>query len=179
MKVAIDIGHARGTGATGNGLDEHEVCAELGKCLKGYLDSKGVDSSIIDFPDLRNGEDLERTARAANDGGYVVGLSLHCDCSENEDARGAHVRFFPVSVKGARLAQCVAKDLVRWLPGRSQACVADQKLYILKKTRMPWVLVECGFLSNEGDARVLRDSPEVLAKAIGDGVVEYLSKYEK
>ncbi|QWP48763.1 N-acetylmuramoyl-L-alanine amidase [Akkermansia massiliensis] len=35
----------------------------------------------------------------------------------------------------------------------------SQTPYVLRKTVPPAVLVECGFLSNPGDASLLRDTP--------------------
>lgn len=36
MKIAIDIGHARQTGARGCGLEEHALCARMAPLLTSY-----------------------------------------------------------------------------------------------------------------------------------------------
>ena len=46
-------------------------------------------------------------------------------------------------------------------------------LYVLKKTNMPAVLVEIGFITHPGDAAILRDNPELFARGIYNGIVEY------
>jgi N-acetylmuramoyl-L-alanine amidase len=46
-------------------------------------------------------------------------------------------------------------------------------LYVLKKTSMPAVLVEIGFISNPAEAAVMRDNPELFALGIYNGIVEY------
>ena len=46
-------------------------------------------------------------------------------------------------------------------------------LYVLKKTNMPAVLVEIGFISNPGDAALMRDDPQLFAQGIYNGIVEF------
>ena len=163
-RIAIDIGHAQGTGARGNGLEEHAVCEVLARLLKVELTRAGHVVGVFDFPDLTNGEDLRRTVSAVNGGAWDCGLSLHCDCADSPAACGAHVCFF--SAAGRRLAEEVAGPLCDLLPGRAQRVVRRGDLYILKATRPVWVLCECGFISNARDAVLLRDSPERVAAAL-------------
>lgn len=170
MNIALDIGHARNTGARGNGLEEHAVATSLVDHLFTALKDQGHRVHVIDFPTMSNSDDLNATIKAANAGGYDIGLSLHCDCSENPDAHGAHVCFYPGSVPGGRLASCIAGPLAELLPGRSNTVQARANLAILKQTRPVWALCECGFISNAGDADVLKHHPESIANAIAEGV---------
>lgn len=48
-KICIDIGHAAGTGATGNGLEEHGVAVQIAAHLARYLRVRGHAVSIIDL----------------------------------------------------------------------------------------------------------------------------------
>ena len=61
-------------------------------------------------------------------------------------------------------------DHVQARPDRS--CKPNKtSLYVLRKTVPPAVLVECGFLSNPGDASRLRDTPGAIARAIAQRCV--------
>lgn len=171
MKIALDIGHADGTGARGNGLEEHAVAVKIGSCLKVVLEGLGHVVKVIDYPGRSNSDDLNATIREANAGGYDVGVSLHCDCSDNGAARGGHVCYY--SSGGKRLADFIAGGLCGLLPGRADKTVRRSNLAVLKGTRPVWVLVECGFISNGGDAAVMGCSPEVIAGVIADGVCGY------
>jgi N-acetylmuramoyl-L-alanine amidase len=172
-KVAIDIGHARGTGATGNGLQEHEVCAKLAGYVKDMLaNAANIHADIIDFPELSNRADLNASIAAVNAGGYDAVVSLHCDCSDNADARGAHV--IHRSLLGHSLAIEIAERLALHLPGRAQLVVQRKDLAILNQTRPTAVLVECGFLSNAHDAMVLKSRPIMLARAIAGGIQQWV-----
>lgn len=72
-----------------------------------------------------------------------------------------------------RLAACIAEPLADLLPGRANTIQARPGLAILKQTRMPWVLCECGFISNAGDADIMKHHPESIANAIAQGVDAY------
>lgn len=172
--VLIDIGHANGSGARGNGLEEHAVNVKIAKLLKNTLATRGIQSVVIDFPDKSNGDDLTATAREANKYNADLGVSLHSDCSDNNTAHGGHVCYY--SKTGKVIADCIAKFIGDLLPGRAEKVVYRNNLYILKNTRAPWVLVEGGFISNKADSAVMSNHPEAIANAIADGIELYFKK---
>ena len=49
-------------------------------------------------------------------------------------------------------------------------------MYLLKKTEVPVVIAECGFLSNSEDAQklVTEEYQQELARALTDGILEYI-----
>lgn len=172
MKIVIDPGHANGTGATGNGLEEHAVVKVIAGHLAEMLERRGHIVDILDFPERSNRDDLNATIKAANAGGYDIGISLHCDASDNPDAHGAHVCY--TSTAGRTLAQCIASLLIKILPGRSQSIVRRTDLAILNQTRPVWVLAECGFITNKCDAEIMRYEPAAIALMIAYGVDDFV-----
>ena len=175
MNIAIDIGHARNTGAVGNGLEEHAVNTVIAPLLADRLRKYGHTVDIIDYPDKSNTDDLNATVRAVNAGGYDLCISLHCDSSDNPVARGAHVCY--VSNGGMELAQCIAWHLCALLPGRAEMTVRRTNLAILSQTRPISVLCECGFITHLHDSKIQRDDPDSIAKAIADGVNDYTKRH--
>lgn len=173
MRVAIDIGHARGTGARGNGLEEHAVVESIGSNLRSMLRRSGLSADVIDYPDMSNAGDLSATVAAINNGGYDMSVSLHCDCSDNEAAHGAHVCY--CSSAGARIGAAIMYYLKPLMPGRAEAIVRRNNLMVLTRTNCPAVLVECGFISHPGDAKILSLEPGKIAQAITQGIVSYQS----
>lgn len=189
-KICIDIGHAAGTGATGNGLEEHGVAVQIAAHLARYLRERGQSVSVIDYPLLSNAADLNATVRAVNAGNYDLSVSLHCDSSKNPAACGAHVCHHRTyhkdgtvrdSVQGKALASAIAGPLCKLLPGRADPVQArpDRKkklsgLQVLRETHPPAVLCECSFITNSGDAEMMKNRPELIAQAIGAGILDYI-----
>lgn len=173
MKVALDIGHANGTGARGNGYEEHALCAVLGQHVRTELGVYGIKADIIDDPELDNRHDLTRAVERINAGGYALGVSLHMDAGKSGYAHGAHVCY--VSAKGGILAAHIAYRLAALMPGRADSTQLRKDLYILKRTAPPMVLCECGFITNEENAKLVAEQPAVVATAIAQGIWEYMT----
>lgn len=171
MKIAIDVGHAHATGASGNGLQEHEVAAAAAAMVSRMLLPHEVQAVVVDYPEKSNRGDLAATIAHINSGKYDAVVSLHCDCAKSRAARGAHV--ICKSVAGAALAHEIADRLCPIMPGRSQQVVQRHDLAILNQTTPPAVLVEMGFLSAAADARMLRDNLASIAHAITAGIVQW------
>jgi N-acetylmuramoyl-L-alanine amidase len=170
VKIALDVGHARLTGATGNGLQEHEVCTRLAGYVKDMLCAQPyIHADIVDHPELSNRGDLNAAIADVNAGNYDAVISLHCDCSDNPEAHGAHVCYR--SLAGYAIGLEIAERLADHLPGRAELMVKRKDLAILNQTLPPACLVECGFLSNEHDAQVLKTRPILLARAIAGGLI--------
>ena len=47
-------------------------------------------------------------------------------------------------------------------------------LYVLRKTNMPAVLVEIGFITNPSEAALMNTNPELFARGIYNGIVAQL-----
>lgn len=171
-RVALDIGHARGTGASGNGLKEHEVCTRVAALLMHELAAHKIVADVVDFPERSNSADLAATAKAINAGDFDLSVSLHCDASSNALAKGAHVIY--TSEKGRIVAGQIAKHLCPLMPGRANRTVKRGDLYILNNTRCPAVLVECGFVTNREDADMLTNGVGAIAHSISVGIREAL-----
>ena len=187
--IIIDIGHARNTGAVGSGLQEHTRCGQIAGQLRARLEAAGYKVTVLDFPDKSNRADLVATAAAANDIPLAAfGISLHMDAATqavdvvdedgdhvtrwvaNPKPSGAHVCY--VSATGKRIAESIARYLSTLLPGRAERVQKRTDLYILTHTRAPWVLCECGFITNPGD---IQATPEQIAECIAAGVRLYFN----
>ena len=173
MHIIIDIGHASGTGARGNGAEEHEESVLTAAALANALRARNHEVTVLDFPELPNRADLNATIAAANNMRAALGISLHMDASENPSAHGAHVCYTTSS--GSRAATCIANRICDMLPGRAGRTVKRTDLAVLNKTRAVWVLVELGFITNSGDLAVVREHRALLAEKIAAGVSDYLA----
>lgn len=171
--ILIEIGHARMTGASAHGLHEHEEMEAFAPVLAEELEKRGFRTSVLDYPELSNEEDLVATVKEANRLRPDFILSLHLDCSDNASAHGGHVCY--TSAKGESMARCIAGYLCDLLPGRAEQVVKRSGLYVLRKTHAPAVLIECCFISHEEDMAVFHRHMRMVAKAIAQGVCNYFT----
>lgn len=188
--IIFDIGHARRTGAAAWGREEHEEAAALAKELREQAAQAGYAVTVLDFPEKTNRADLNATIEAANAMRADFGISLHFDSATlrvkdgvteegeelyhdvpNTRARGAHVCY--LSEAGKRMAASIAAPLCMLLPGRAERTVRRADLAVLKHTRAPWVLVECGFITSPADMEIATRRRADVATAIMAGIVGY------
>ena len=57
---------------------------------------------------------------------------------------------------------------------RNRGMKVRTNLYVLRKTVMPAVLIELGFITNANDAYLMVNEPELFAEAIYQGTLNYL-----
>lgn len=106
-------------------------------------------------------------------------VSIHQNSYHSASVKGAQVFYYEKSEKGHELATVIQKKLVEKLSenGKGRVEKANDNYYILLNVSCPAVIVECGFLSNPEEAAKLgsEEYQERVAKAVAEGVVEYLT----
>ena len=183
IKVYIDQGHnpsGFNTGAEGNGFYEQDITYEVGVLLYELLRrnpdfeprlSRPTESTILG---TSNSSSLTTRVRQANEWGADLFLSIHTNAAENPNATGTEALIYSES---STVAKGVAEDILEQLALttglRNRGIVERPGLYVLKRTQMPAVLVEMGFISNPTDAELMAYSPELFAEGIYRGLVEY------
>ncbi|HEV7208236.1 MAG TPA: N-acetylmuramoyl-L-alanine amidase [Mycobacteriales bacterium] len=159
-KVVVDPGHGGvETGWAAGGLTERDVVDDLGRRLQGRLAASGVEAFLTHGADSAP-TDVER-ATFANETDADLLLSLHVDGSHSPRANGVATFYYGTgprtgSVPGERLAELVQREIVArtdLLDGRCHPRTWE----LLRRTRMPAVVVEIGYLTHPGDARRLAD----------------------
>jgi len=159
-KVVVDPGHGGPeTGWAAGNLTERDIVADLGRRLQGRLAASGVEALLTHGADNAP-TDVERAA-FANETDADLLLSLHVDGSRSRQANGVATFYYGTgpgtgSVPGERLAELVQREIVArtdLLDGRCHPRTWE----LLRRTRMPAVVVEIGYLTHQGDARRLAD----------------------
>jgi len=120
---------------------------------------------------------LGERAKAANACKADLFVSIHCDAWHKSSASGMTVHYAPISIQEEKCAKAVANQLRIFFPDHRQRGIRISRFYVLRKTKMPAILVECEFLSNP-ETRNFLDKPENqkrLASAIARGVENYFN----
>ena len=108
----------------------------------------------------------------------VLTVSIHQNSYPEEYVHGAQVFYYTGSTQGQMLAEAIQNQMVKRVdPENRRQVKANDSYYLLKKTGVPIVIVECGFLSNSAEAEKLC-TPEYqqrVAWAIHMGILQYMN----
>ena len=182
IKVYIDQGHNPvnpNAGAEGNGLREQNLVYEIGRELASLLRANGNFEVRLSRPtpqtQLGNStsSSLKIRANEANSWGADYFISLHTNASTSPAANGSEALVYSSPSRSASLAEDILEGLNEATGLRNRGVKVRSGLYVLRKTQMPAVLVELAFISNPEEAALMRDRPELFARGIYDGIVEY------
>lgn len=174
--VCIDAGHGgKDQGSSWEGLVESEQNLALALALRDALVQRGMGVLLTRDTDVF--VELERRAEIANQAGADYFISLHRNALESGGAQGIeiwhshaageHTRYFASCVEEALVDAGVTKS--RGCKGGSQAS-ADTDYLVCRKTTMPAVLVEMGFITDEEDNRLFESKKTAYAEALADAV---------
>ena len=110
----------------------------------------------------------------ANAFGADLFISIHTNAAESPAATGSEALVYSPSATVAReVAERILTQLNQITGLRNRGIVYRPGLYVLRKTTMPAVLVELGFITNPRDAELMVYSPGLFAEGIYRGVLQY------
>lgn len=183
IKVYVDQGHNPrdyNTGAEGNGYFEQDITYEVGRRLYEYLLENPEFTPRLSRPTpdtvlgTSNNSSVTERVREANLWGADIFISIHTNASTNPAANGAEALIYSRSSDEAfGLAEDILREMTLVTGVRSRGIIERPGLYVLRRTRMPAVLVELGFISNPEEARLMATSPGLFALGIYRGILDY------
>ena len=191
--IIIDAGHgAPDGGAVGStGILEKDLNLSVAKMLQKFFESNGTrvlltrsdDNGIYDVSgsiknkkvsDIKNREEFIKEANAE------LFISVHMNKFPEEKYSGPQVFYSANNEKSELLAKCIQESMIAALNPEKKREIkkADENIYLLKKTQIPAVLVECGFLSNPQEEQKLKDEKyqRQLAWSMYCGIIEYFNE---
>lgn len=181
-KVVIDSGHGGSDpGKIGiNGVLEKDINLAIAGKLKDLLEKEGIEIILTreDAQGLADtkAEDMKKRVEIINREAPELCVSIHQNSYSDESIHGAQVFYFTHSEKGEQAAECIQQALLQADTDNTRQKKANDTYYVLKKSEVPTVIVECGFLSNKKEADLLNteEYQQKIAEAVAKGVLEYL-----
>ena len=122
-------------------------------------------------------EDLKYRVKIMNEASPVLAVSIHQNSYHEEQVKGAQGFQYGNSGDAERLAELIQARLKEGVdPENNRQAKANESYYLLKKTSIPVVIVECGFLSNWEEAKLLQEEEyqNRVAWAVAMGTLRYL-----
>ncbi len=188
--IVIDVGHGgRDPGKVSvSGEYEKDINLEIALKLKTILEqndcnvilTRDTDTDLSDanasnkkLSDLNNR--LELILNTKPD----LVVSIHQNAYPSSSQHGAQTFYYSKSSDSKLLAETIQDSLITNVdPDNHRPAKSNDSYYILKKCSCPIVIIECGFLSNWEEDKLLQDEnyQKQLSWGIHLGILEYLSK---
>lgn len=181
-KIYIDQGHNPenpNAGAEGNGLLEQDITYRVGQELATLLRADPAFVVRLSRPTAQttlgtsNSTSLRARVQDANGWGADAFISIHTNAAD--DPRAGGVEAFAYADPSA--AYSLGEDIVDRLSAvtglRNRGMKVRPGLYVLRRTAMPAVLVEIGFITNPDEAALMDRDPALFARGIYEGILTY------
>lgn len=174
--VIIDPGHGgKDPGAIGiGGLQEKNVILPISKQITALLEKQGV--QVIMTRDSDYFVDLAPRVAIAERANADLFVSIHANAmpANRNDISGLETYYFS---SGDRLARTIHNSVLQNVNIRDRG-VRKARFYVLRKSSMPSVLVEVGFVTGNEDSPRLGTQAyqNQMAAAIANGILQYIKQ---
>jgi N-acetylmuramoyl-L-alanine amidase len=174
--IVVDPGHGgKDSGAPGiGGLLEKDVVLPIGRRVAAILEQNGYQAVLTRdsdyFVELQGRVDIAERANA------TLFVSIHANSvDQRPDVNGLETYYYD---SGYRLAQVVHNSILSKISTLKDRGVRKARFYVLRKSSMPSILVETGYMTGREDNPRL-GNPEYqnrMAEGIASGILQYLQQ---
>lgn len=176
--VVIDPGHGGfDQGAHTRFCEEKQICLRVGHLLRKQLEKMGY--GVIMTRTIDEYVPLIDRAQVANNNKSQVLVSLHFNSAPSSSAQGLEVFYCPKAEsfrlkRSKELAIGVLHRLIAHTGAKSRG-VKEGDFCVIRETKMPAILIEGGFITNEDEQKKITDERylEKMAVAIAEGLDTY------
>lgn len=176
-------------GATNGDVVEASINLQIAQKLKEQLEEQGYEiimtredeNNIADenkqskIAEMKQ-SDLNNRVKIINESGADFCISIHMNQFQNERFWGWQTFYNDHSIKGKKLASAIQEEICKViLKKNTRTALKIEGIKIVDKTQIPVVIVECGFLSNPEEKKLLQEEAyqEKLVEGICKGVERF------
>lgn len=185
--IVVDCGHGeQDPGKVGVGdILEKDVNLQIGKKVEKKLKKKGyevvmtrTDDKMLaeEGSDNKKVQDMKARVALINKTAPILAISVHQNSYSDTAVHGSQVFYYSHSTEGEEAAKIMQETLLEADEDNKRQAKANDTYYLLKRTEVPTIIIECGFLSNPEEAALLAgdEYQEKIASAIVKGIEKYL-----
>lgn len=187
--VVIDPGHGgNDPGKVGvSGVLEKEINLQIAKKLQMLLEAEDVTVVLTREDDAGLYKESDRNKKVADMRARCalitelqpdLVISIHQNSYHEESVKGGQCFYHTASKEAEELAELIQEQFRKMDETNNRQIQANRSYYLLKKTSVPTVIAECGFLSNrEEEGKLTQESyQEQLAWGIHLAILKYLNR---
>ena len=192
LKIVVDAGHGGVDGGVvgrSTGLKESDLNLAISYCLKDALEDMGFAVTLTRKTEAGlygaatkgfKKRDMQKRKEIIKEANPALLISIHQNFYPSKTTRGGQVFYGKGNEESQRLATFVQGDLnaLYEQEGARNRTQMPGEYFMLECAPCPSVIVECGFLSNFEDERLLstRVWQTKLARSIAGGVLSYFGE---
>ena len=182
IKIYLDAGHNPenpNAGAEGNGLREQDITFDVAMRTALLFESDPDYETRLSRPNpeiilgTSNVTSLAARTNDANTWGADYFISIHTNASTFRTATGSECYVYSINSPSFGLAGQILSALHEFTGLPTRGIFTRPSLFVLRKTKMPAVLVELGFITNTNDAALMSEHPDLFAGALYSGITRY------
>lgn len=192
--IVLDPGHGGpDPGAVKAEAIEKDISLSVSLKLRDYLQQQGAlviltRETDVDLADKdlkgyskRKVQDLNRRLDIINDSEADLFASIHLNAIPSPKWKGAQTFYSGHYKESKRAAKFVQEELRRNLENTTREEKTSSDIFLLKRSEIPGMLIEIGFLSNPGERQLLMkdDYQEKVAASIYQGINRYFTNERK
>lgn len=193
--IVVDAGHGGidGGAVSRGGIYESHINLEIALKLRRLLEQSGAIVILTRDTDMglysdrgrirdKKNEDLRNRKDLINSSEADILISIHLNAFPQTQYYGAQTFYPKDSEKSKKLAELIQEELLRVLNNDNhRVSKVKSDIYLMQETKLPTVLVECGFLSNPMEERLLQQPTyqEKVAWSVYIGVLRYFQEEDQ
>lgn len=176
-KICIDAGHGgKDPGAVSGKRREKDDALKIAKRLRKVLEVNGLDVVMTRTTDRYDSP--SQKAAIGNQSGADYFVSIHRNSSDNKSAKGIEILVYNTAGKKYEMALDICRRFKsRGFKSRGfkdRGITIRTDLAVLRRTKMPAMLIELGFISNKSDNALLDEKFYTLVNDIARGIMSEL-----
>ena len=186
-KILIDAGHGGiDVGAVGiSGTKESDINLAFALTLKNMLQKYGFEVVLTRndcdglYTEYKNGfkmQDMNIRKDIIENSNEDLFISIHQNKFSSSSSFGPQVFYKPNDINSQSLATSIQKSLMKNLSTKDRP-IKEGDFYLLNCSPCPSVLIECGFLSNASEEKLLQsqDYQQKFCEYIMHGIFTFLA----
>lgn len=178
MKWYLDFGHGgKDSGALGsNNTKESDSVLKIGMLVKKNLEE--AFEKVITTREDDKYYSLDYRSTKANNENCDYFVSLHMNSSTNKSAKGCEVWVYDEKSKLYTLSKNICSNLSKTINTPNRGVKISKDFSVLRKTKIPALLIEIDFISNNGVEASLSSSKYIkdIADSISSTLLSFVNK---
>ncbi|MDS1029995.1 N-acetylmuramoyl-L-alanine amidase [Bacillota bacterium LX-D] len=181
--VILDAGHGGVDSGAHKQIKEKDITLDVVLRIEKILEDKGLQVELTRDKDVdlggkltkgRHRRDLEARLNIINKG--QVAVSIHVNAANDGSKEGALVLYSKSSARSQEMAEFILAEIAKVQKLCEPKAIPRKNLFLLRASKIPMVLVELGFLTNNRDWQKLNNPNfrQSCAQAVANGIIKYL-----